>query len=218
MGCERWQEALSALADGEDPGVEPRLLDAHLAGCAACRSFQTMVDVNLGPTRLGEAPAMPDLSRRVVKLNAIADRALRWGAVRGLLAISAVQIIVLSAPALVLGDEGGSSAHTARHLGAFAVAYAVGLLVVAVRPARARTMLPVAVVLGAALVVSGVIDSLDATTGPLGEVAHLPELLSVVLVWLLARPAPAPSSSARVSPPLRAVDTDPAEQRRDELG
>jgi hypothetical protein len=45
--------------------------------------------------------------------------------------------------------------------------------------------------LGAALLVSGVIDSLDSTIGPLGEVAHFSEVLSVMLVWLLARPVPA---------------------------
>lgn len=90
----------------------------------------------------------------------------------------------------MLGDESGTSPHGARHLGAFTIAYAVGLLVVSVRPARARTMLPVAVVLGIALVVSGLIDIVDDTTGPLGEIAHLPELLSVLLVWLLARPVP----------------------------
>ena len=30
---------LRARIDGEDMGVEPRLLDAHLARCASCRAF-----------------------------------------------------------------------------------------------------------------------------------------------------------------------------------
>ena len=31
MSCDHWQAAISARIDGEDMGVEPRLLDAHLA-------------------------------------------------------------------------------------------------------------------------------------------------------------------------------------------
>ena len=76
-----------------------------------------------------------------------------WSIVRALLAVVAVEIIVVSVPAL-LGDEQATSPHAARHLGAFAVAYGVGLLVVVARPARARTMLPVAAVLAGALVIS----------------------------------------------------------------
>ena len=152
MSCERWIEALSARADGEDPGIEPALLDAHLARCPACREFEQLVELNRGRSRLAEAPVVPDLSRRIAKLNAVADRASRWGIARALLAVAAVQIMVFAVPALVLGDESGATPHDARHLGAFSVAYAVGLLVVVVRPARARTMQPVAAVLGGALV------------------------------------------------------------------
>ena len=77
-----------------------------------------------------------------------------------------------------------------RHLGAFTAAYGVGLLVVAIRPARARTMLPVAAVLAGALLITAVVDMLNGHVPLVGEVQHLPELLSVVLVWLLALPAP----------------------------
>ena len=95
-----------------------------------------------------------------------------------------------SLPALVLGDEQGASAHAARHLGAFTAAYGVGLLVVAVRPARARAMLPVAAVLAGALVITAVVDLVDGRIPLVGEAQHLPEVLSVVLVWLLAIPSP----------------------------
>ena len=65
---------------------------------------------------------------------------------RALLFVVAAEIIVLSVPALVLGGS-SDEAHDARHLSAFSIAYAVALLVVAMRPARARAMLPVAAVL-----------------------------------------------------------------------
>ena len=106
-----------------------------------------------------------------------------------MLAVVAIEIIAFSLPALVLGDEQQTSAHAARHLGAFTVAYGVGLLVVVVRPARARTMLPVAAVLAGALVITAIIDLVNGDVPLLGETQHLPEVLSVVLVWLLAVPS-----------------------------
>ena len=101
----------------------------------------------------------------------------------------AIEIIALSLPALVLGDEADTSAHGARHLGAFTVAYGVGLLVVAARPARARTMLPVAAVLAGALLITALVDLANGRIPLVGEARHLPEIASVVLVWLLAVPA-----------------------------
>ncbi|MFD8546523.1 zf-HC2 domain-containing protein [Streptomyces sp. NPDC059649] len=42
MHCARLRTALSARLDGEElpPGLTPRLLDGHLAGCADCRRWQ----------------------------------------------------------------------------------------------------------------------------------------------------------------------------------
>jgi predicted anti-sigma-YlaC factor YlaD len=210
VSCDAWTEALSARADGEPLGVEPRLLDAHLAGCADCRAFAAHLEAGRRPVHLGEAPAMPDLSRRVVEANALADRMGRWRVARALLCLVAVEIVVLSAPELVLGRGGSSAEHAGRHLGAFSVAYAVGLLVVAVRPARARSILPVALVLALALTITAVVDVVDGRVPLLGEAVHLPEVISVLLVWLLARPAPSPevTRSGGAGPRLVEVDDD----------
>ncbi len=216
MTCTTWIEALSARADGEDPGVDPRLLDAHLARCASCRDFEAQTEVLRSATRVAEAPRMPDLTRRVVKLNAIADRASRWGTVRALLGLVAIEALVLSVPALVLGHDGSGSAHSARHLGAFTASYAVGLLVVVVRPARARTILPVALVLAGALSLTAVIDVAEGHVPLLGEAIHIPEMLSVLLVWLLARPAPRRTvESGAAGDPLRLVDDPGLDRHRD---
>jgi predicted anti-sigma-YlaC factor YlaD len=214
--CSEFQAAVSARADGEDPGVEPALIDRHLATCVACADFAAALHAWPRPPVIAEAPPMPDLSRRVAKLNAVADRAGRWSVVRGLLAVVAVEIVVLSAPALVLGRDGSVSTHAARHLGAFSVAYAVGLLVVVARPARARTMLPVALFLASALAVTAVVDIAEGRVPLLGEAAHLPEVVSVLLVWMLARPAPERRSVRLTAPPsLRAVRRDPRDGDRD---
>jgi predicted anti-sigma-YlaC factor YlaD len=177
------------MADGEDPGLDPALVEAHLSRCRACRTYRDHVH-ELRRMTFRAAPRLPDLSARVAKLDRLADRASRWAVARGLLVVVALQIIGLSVPALVLGDERATSPHVARHLGAFTIAYGVALLVVAARPARARTVLPVAYVLAGALAITAVVDIVDGQIPLAGEALHLPELMSVVLIWLLAVPAP----------------------------
>ena len=53
-------------------------------------------------------------------------------------------------------------------------------------------MLPVAAVLAGALVITAVVDLVDGRVPLVGEAQHLPEVVSVVLVWLLAVPGAAP--------------------------
>jgi hypothetical protein len=132
---------------------------------------------------------MPDMARPLVKLNAMADRAASWNIVRVLLAVVAFDVMFFALEALVLANETDATAHAARHLGAFSFAYGVGLVVVVVRPARARTMLPVAAVLAGALFITAIIDLLNGTVPLTGETTHLPELISVLLIWMLAVPS-----------------------------
>jgi hypothetical protein len=106
----------------------------------------------------------------------------------------AVVILVVSVPAL-FGEE-GASVHESRHVGAFSVAYGVALLLVVLRPARARAILPVTMVLAGALFITAVIDVIEGHVPLIDEIAHLPELVSVGLVWLLARPLPDPRGVA----------------------
>ncbi len=208
--CEPWQVAISARLDGETSPVEPRLLDAHLSRCAPCRAYLAAAESTRRSCRLEPAPAMPDMSRPVAKANAMADRAASWSIVRALLAVVAIEVIAFSVKALVVGDANAASTHAARHLGAFSCAYGIGLLVVVVRPARARTMLPVAAVLAGALGITAIIDVAQGRVPFISETTHLPELISVLLIWLLAAPASdhRMRRSSESSPPLRSIDTD----------
>ena len=218
IDCERWFEAISAIADGEDAGIDPRLVAAHVDRCPTCRAYRDDIEAMRRPTRIAPAPRLPDLSRRIVKLHALADRASAWSGVRILLAVVAIEIVVLSLPGLVLGEQEGASAHGARHLGAFTIAYAVALLVVVVRPARARSILPVAVILAGALLITAIVDIAQGRAPLVNETLHIPEILSVALVWLLAVPVGrrrAGRSADPVPPTLQLVDEPSRPEERD---
>jgi predicted anti-sigma-YlaC factor YlaD len=186
--CDEIQAALSARADSEPEEIEPAIVDAHVAHCADCAAFASDVEDLRRRVRISAAPTVPNLTRPIARAAAAQDRNRSPFVARWLLAFVAVQIIVLSAPDLLATDVHRDVAHAARHLGAFTLAYAVGLLVVVARPARARTMLHVAVVLVGALALTGLVDVAQGVAPLFGEAMHIPELLSVVLLWVLCRP------------------------------
>jgi predicted anti-sigma-YlaC factor YlaD len=210
MSCDDHMAALSARSDGEDPGMDDAQLDAHVATCDRCAAFEAHLDATRGRARVAAAPVAPDLSRSVVRANARADRSASHSIARWLLALVAVQVIVFSVPDLLAVDTDAGPAHAARHLGAFSVAYAAGLLLVVVRPARARIMLNVALVLGAALVLTAIVDVAQGRVPLIGEATHLPELFSIWFLWLLARPVgdppkEVPGAAGRDASPAHAL-------------
>jgi len=188
MNCTAWIEALSAQADGEEPGIDPSLIDAHVARCAACRSFANSVETTR--PRMLRPVDDTDLPRRVTRLVGAADRTSTSLVVRVALVGVALAIAAGAFSPLVLGDDGmgmGMS-HMARHFGAMSMAYAVGLVVVAARPARARTLLPVSLVVAGALVITAVFDASEGRVTFLGEGKHLPEVAALFLVWTMTQP------------------------------
>jgi predicted anti-sigma-YlaC factor YlaD len=216
MSCEPFIEAISAAIDGEDPQIDSRLVAAHVASCASCAAFQRSAHDVRRRLVVREVADAPDIARRTRTLIALADRAAAWQVPRVLLAVVAIELFVLSGGDLFRADGDGQTVHDARHLAAFTVAYGVLLLVVVARPARARTALPAAAVLALALGITAIADLAAGRIPLLGEAVHLPELLSVVLIWLLAVPAhPRPGRARRdgttpddLRAALRAVDRE----------
>ncbi|HEY0519149.1 MAG TPA: zf-HC2 domain-containing protein [Ilumatobacteraceae bacterium] len=209
MDCFRWRDALSAMADGESAGIDERLVAAHLSRCSDCRSFNDMIKAGprFAPITVVSDPS--DVSRAIAKLTAAADRAAHWSVLRVVLAIVSVQVVAFAIPALVLGEENGVATHSARHLGAFGVAYGVALMVVVARPARARSILPVAMVLAGAQVLGAIVDLATGRIPLVGEARHLPQVISVFLIWFLAVPSNGgdeTSSTATDPPRLEILD------------
>jgi len=215
MSCDPWLEAISARADGEDVQIDARMIDAHIATCASCRTFAANVHGLRRSASIEVAEPMPDLSGVVVKAARLADRGSVWWVLRLGLGVVAMQVLLLSVPALFLGHAAGSDEHAARHQGSFAIAYAIGLLVVALRPAKARGMLPLAAALAGCLAITAIIDISEGRTPMVAELHHLPELVGLLLVWLLARPARLPAPAQRRGlPRLRAVENSDADSQQ----
>jgi predicted anti-sigma-YlaC factor YlaD len=187
LSCTDYEAAISSLADNELSGLDSGVIEKHVAGCMSCRQFQ------MATRRLAVAPVVAavdtpaDEASRISRLVAKADRESASETVRYFLGAIAISILVLAVPELFASDSSGAIAHADRHLGSFSAAYGVLLLLTAIRPARARTALPVAVVLAAAIAITAVSDLIRGKIPIVGEVLHVPELVSVILVWLLAR-------------------------------
>ena len=170
-GCERWREAISAISDGEASHLDPALIDAHINRCVRCEEFRRQLGQTATTTKIVERIAQEDKGSQ--------PTALRW-----LLAALAATIFAIALPAF-LGDHNHGDVHDMRHAGAFAIAYAAGLVIVARRPARARTMFNVAIVLAASLLLSSMVDIIDGTVRPIKELLHVPEAMSLFVLWLM---------------------------------
>lgn len=215
MECRQFYASISALADDEVPEPAAALIRAHLDGCAACTAvFDAMVEqrraVSSGqdPTAV-RVPVAGDVARAVRRRHAREDRRGTSIVLRALLAASAVWVVVLSFDDLVGHDHHAAMAHKHRHLASFMIAYAVLLALVAARPARARTALPIAGVVAIGLGATAVIDAALGRIALTPEGLHLPELSTVLLVWLVAarpcREAPRRDRPAVTARRLRSV-------------
>ncbi len=125
----------------------------------------------------------------------------------GLAVIGVVQI-ALGVPALLLGADAGLPVHTARHLGSFSIALAVGFLFAAWRPSRVAGLFPVAAALVACLVVTSIVDVASGRAAAANELGgHVTELLGLALLWLVGRAA---HHAADERPPMGTVAPGPA--------
>jgi predicted anti-sigma-YlaC factor YlaD len=201
MDCERCRDALSATMDGEDPGVAEEVVRDHVDSCPECTAFALGAARLHRTARVTPADAVPDLTGPILRsignepTAAAVDERARFLRI-SLVVIGAIQL-GMAVPALVLGDDSGLPTHVARHLGSFALALGVGLLVVAWKPERASGVLPVVAALVVCLVGSSILDIAQGNAVPGAEVGHAPELVGLVAVWLLTR---VPEEHARHRP------------------
>ena len=194
MDCTFYREVISARIDGEADGWESTALDAHLAGCPACRRWAEQAVLITRVSRVTPADTVPDLSPAIMASST--STASRWprtdtaspvGVARFGLVLVALAQLCLAVPAL-LGDDAGATIHIAHEQGSWFLALSVGLLVVAWRPARAAAMLPFLGALVVALALTMAVDIAAGRTQAAAEAPHGLAFLGLAFLWILAYP------------------------------
>ncbi len=103
------------------------------------------------------------------------------------MALAAVVQLLLGLPQLAGCMAGTASSHAGHEMAAFDLAISVGFLFAAWKPERARSLVPVAVVLSLALLLVAGMDVANARITLAHELLHLITVLQAVLLWALGR-------------------------------
>jgi predicted anti-sigma-YlaC factor YlaD len=191
MMCEHVRVALSARLDGEDPRVPTAEIDAHTASCAGCQAWLTRAEQLDGLVSATPQPA-PDLTAGVLAAVA-ADRSRRADEPAGRRQVLRVAVGMLavaqlvSATPIMFGAESALGAHANREMACFDVALAVGFGLAALRPERARGLVPVALVLALCLAVTSAVDVVGGRAAAVHEISHLAAVVQAAALWALGR-------------------------------
>ncbi|MEV4795686.1 zf-HC2 domain-containing protein [Asanoa sp. NPDC049475] len=191
MMCEHVRGALSARLDGEAVSIPAGEIDAHTASCAGCQAWLASAQRLDRLVKATPAPA-PDLTVSVLAAVS-ADRrgqsdesAGRRQVLRIAVGVLALAQLVSAAPAL-FGAEGAVGAHASREMACFDVALAVGFAFAALRPERARALLPIAIVLALCLAVTSAVDVAGGRAAAVHEIGHLAAVVQAAALWALGR-------------------------------
>jgi anti-sigma factor RsiW len=183
--CDGFLELLSARVDGELDAANEKHLTSHLEHCAGCILAAEQFSALTRRVRLREADRVPDLATTVMS-RARPARLGRGSWMRPALAWVAVVMGYQSIGPLLTANVGGVETHAARHLGAFALALAVGLAYVAWRPHRAFGLLPFAMALMVTTLLAAAVDVWTQRSNALAESVHITELIGVTILWMIA--------------------------------
>lgn len=183
--CEAVHELISAAADDELPASDVVALERHLAGCADCTIFSERVARLTRLARVRTVLPEADLVERVMA-RARPPRLGRGAWTRPALAWCGVLVAVQSVRPLVFGEMAGTPTHVARHVGASALALAIGFVYAAWRPHKAFGLLPLVGGLLVTTVFGAALDMLGGDRRPGAEAVHVAELVGIVLLWLVA--------------------------------
>jgi predicted anti-sigma-YlaC factor YlaD len=185
MECDRAREAISARIDGEDPGVPDGALEAHLAGCQACRDWEQRAHVLTRRARLGGPFLDRDLSGRVLAAIPPAPARQRMRlALRGALLAAALGQLAATVPLLIMGHDHDAGAHAAHELGSFGLALAIAFAVGAIRPALSAGLAWTCGIAAAGLAGTAIADLIGGQTIGADEAQHLIAVAgAVLLIW-----------------------------------
>ncbi len=201
MDCEIARDAMSALMDGEDPGVEPEVLEAHLQGCDRCRSWRLTAHELTRQVRL--QPLQSDVAKPeelVRQLHEVFTASSRHDLLRflriGLLVVGLAQIAV-TLPTLFTGGS-----DYAWDLLSLQVALAVGFWVCALRPSRASAFVLMMGTGSLMMVATAIVELARGRTDLLDEAPHVVTLVGWLLICFTSKRVPSDAESERIRVPL----------------
>jgi predicted anti-sigma-YlaC factor YlaD len=211
MQCDTVRDALSALLDGEDPGLDPLLVDRHVSGCPTCAAHADELATLHRMVRVRAAEVVPDLAATILAAHPPAAGSPAGGTgaprrselvstARWALWVVGLTQLVLAAPSLLLLGADDAALHATRELGAFDVALAVGFIVAAWQPARAWGLLPVAAALSVVMMGTAVLDVVGGNATSSGEAHHVLDLVGVLVLWRVARQEGVPARRTLAQP------------------
>lgn len=102
-------EALSALIDGEDPGMDRAVLDSHATRCADCRRFRAGAEALSRRVRVRPAEAVPDTTAAILAALPGGLPPVRRTVPVPILAAAVAAVVVLAGLAFVGGRLVSSS-------------------------------------------------------------------------------------------------------------
>lgn len=217
--CEWYREALSARLDGEDEPIEPALVDAHLAGCPACRQWEREAAAVTRLARLQPMPAAAPPAERL--LAGFRPRRRRLVLLLRVLlgAFGAAQFFlgIAQAAAAATAEHGHDYGHVFHESAAWNVAIGAGFAWIATRRATPAGALPMLTAFVALLALLSTGDLMAGAVEATRLVSHGFVLAGYAIVVALSRPAldPGRPPAGRQGPPWRwrrppALDEEPA--------
>jgi predicted anti-sigma-YlaC factor YlaD len=197
-GCDRVQEAISAVLDDERSEIDLATVELHLTDCPACRAFAGGAAALHRRTRVRPADPVPNLAAAILDAVPLSSGPTtgpqsppsRVGWARVALLVVAVIQLVMAVPALFMSGEHGASVHLARELDSWDVALAAAWIAAVLRPSRAVGLLPFATAFATVMVGTSVLDVAGGHQAPIDEVHHLLHFAGLTCTWLLARSVP----------------------------
>nr|BFE65691.1 zf-HC2 domain-containing protein [Dactylosporangium thailandense] len=211
MECERYREALSARLDGEDEPIEPALVDAHLAGCAACRQWEREAQAVTRLVRLQPVPGTPPPVESL--LAGFKSRKRRVFGKRQLVLTLRVLLGLFGLAQFVLGITQAATAASTNHIhgsghvfhesAAWNVAIGAGFAWIATRRATPAGALPMLTAFVALLALLSASDLMNGTVETTRLISHGFVLAGYGIVLALSRPAldPGRPPAGRQGPP-----------------
>jgi predicted anti-sigma-YlaC factor YlaD len=204
--CDRAREAISARIDGEDPGLPGDVLEAHLAGCAACRGWQQAAHEVTRRARIGGAFLDHDLTSSVLAVIPLAPPGRRQRVTqRAGLAVVAVGQLAITIPLLILGHDHDAGVHAAHELGSFDLALAIAFAVGAIRPALSAGLAWPCGVAAAGLAGTAIADLIGGQTFGADEAQHLVAVCGALLLFWQARTAGGRALAAAAGDPRASI-------------